>query len=104
MKLFDKVLFVCKSNTAQSPIAEAIAQDMLRLEDILIESRGLVVLFPEPVNPKAEAVLVSNSLTMKDHMSVPLGPDDFDERTLILTMNEKQKEKIIINEYTAADI
>ena len=47
MKRYDKLLFVDTQNTCVSPIAEAIMQDRFKLEDILIESRGLVVLFPE---------------------------------------------------------
>ena len=102
MKNYDKLLFVCKTNTAVSPMAEAIAARLLLLEDILIDSKGLVVLFPEPINPKAEAILVSHSLTLKDHISQPFGPDDFDPRTLILTMNREQKEKIA-EEYNSTE-
>lgn len=95
MKNYDKILFVSNGNTATSPMAEAILQNRFRLEDILIESRGLVVLFPEPVNPKAEAVLVRNGLTMKDHTSRQLTEDDFDPRTLVLAMDSKVKEKML---------
>ena len=95
MKNYDKLLLVCKSNTSVSPMAEAIAGELLRLEDILIESRGLVVLFPEPINPKAEAILVSNSLSLKDHVSRPFVKDDFDPRTLILTMTRGQKDAVV---------
>ena len=94
MKKYDKLIFVCKANTTLSPMAEAITQDMMRLEDILIESRGLVVLFPEPVNPKAEAVLVSKGLSMKDHSSIALTAEDFDERTLIIAVDENVRERI----------
>ena len=87
MRHYDKLIFVSESDTATSPMAEAILQQIFYLEDILITSKGLVVLFPEPINPKAEAVLVSHSLSMKDHMSEPLTEDDFDDRTLILTMD-----------------
>lgn len=95
MKKYDKLIFVSGSDTSTSPMAEAILQSKYLLEDILIDSKGLVVLFPEPINPKAEAVLVSNGLTMKEHASEPLSKDDFDERTLILTMDHDQKEKIL---------
>ncbi len=95
MKHYDKLIFVSKSDTSASPMAEAILQREFLLEDILITSKGLVVLFPEPINPKAEAVLVSHSLTMKHHVSEQLTDDDFDDRTLILTMNESQKDKLL---------
>ena len=67
MKKYDKLIFVSGSDTSTSPMAEAILQSKYLLEDILVDSKGLVVLFPEPINPKAEAVLVSNGLSMKDH-------------------------------------
>lgn len=65
MKHYDKLIFVSESDTSTSPMAEAILQKEFLLEDILITSKGLVVLFPEPINPKSEAVLVSHSLSMK---------------------------------------
>lgn len=95
LKKFDKILFVCQSNTSVSPMAEAILQDKFRLEDILIESRGLVCLFPEPVNPKAEAILVSQGLSMKDHASIAFEKRDLDERTLILTLAEQYKTRLL---------
>ncbi len=95
MKHYDKLIFVSESDTSTSPMAEAILQKEFLLEDILITSKGLVVLFPEPVNPKAEAVLVSHSLSMKDHVSEPLTADDFDDRTLILTMTAAQEERLL---------
>ncbi len=95
MKQYDKLIFVSGSDTSTSPMAEAILQNLFLLEDILIDSKGLVVLFPEPINPKAEAILVRNGMSMKEHTSEPLGEADFDERTLILTMDEEQKKKIL---------
>lgn len=65
------------------------------LLDVLdIESKGLVVLFPEPINPKAEAVLVSNGLTMKTHVSEPFVKEDFNDRTLVLAVSRATCEKL----------
>ena len=101
MRMYDKLIFVDKENTSMSPMAEAIMQARFALEDILVESRGLVVLFPEPINPKVEEVLSSYGLSMKEHTSLAFEPACFDERTLILTMEEDQKEKLL-KEYEAA--
>lgn len=95
MKRYDKLIFVSGSDTSTSPMAEAILQSKYLLEDILIDSKGLVVLFPEPINPKAEAILAGNGLSMKAHTSEPLSREDFDERTLVLTMDHAQKDKIL---------
>ena len=57
-------------------------------------SRGLVVLFPEPVNQKAEAVMISNGIRMDGYMSKQLTREDMGDACLVLTLNEKQKERI----------
>ena len=91
MKKYDKVLFVSHSDTCRGPMAEAILQHKLLLEDILVDSKGMIVLFPEPVNPKARDVLVQHNLELEEHEAVQFSADDFDERTLILTMEKTQK-------------
>lgn len=101
MKKYDKLTFVSHSDTCRGPMAEALMQDKLLLEDIIIDSRGMIVLFPEPVNQKAEEVLRQNGLTMEGHEAAPLTKDDFDDRTLILTMEAAEKEKIL-EEYADA--
>lgn len=94
MKKYDKVLFVSHSDTCRGPMAEAIMQHKVLLEDILIDSKGMIVLFPEPVNRKAEEVLGMNQLVMEGHEAVQFTKDDFDSRTLILVMEAAQKAKI----------
>ncbi|MCC8017837.1 MAG: phosphotyrosine protein phosphatase [Lachnospiraceae bacterium] len=95
MKKYDRLVFVSKGDTASGPMAEAILRSKYLLEELEVTSKGLIVLFPEPINPKAEAVLVSNGLTMKAHMSDPLVQEDFDGRTLILAMTEEVRERIL---------
>ena len=56
-----------------------------------IDSRGMVVLFEEPVNQKAEAVMISNKLEVSSHMSQQINAEDIDENTLVLTMDESIK-------------
>ena len=75
-------------------MAEAILKSKFLLSELEGESRGLVVLFPEPVNQKAEAILASHGLTMKDHTAKMLEQEDFDERTLILVMEDALKQRI----------
>lgn len=95
MKKYDKLTFISRSDTCRAPMAEALMQKKLLLEDIIADSRGMIVLFPEPVNPKAKEVMEQNGLQTDGHGAVQLTKDDFDERTLMLTMEEAQKEKIL---------
>ena len=101
MKKYDKLTFVSRSDTCRAPMAEALMQDKLLLEDILVDTRGMIVLFPEPVNPKAMEIISQNRLPLEGHEAVQLTKDDFDERTLMLTMEEAQKAKIL-DEYPDA--
>lgn len=94
MKRYDRLIFVSNSDTSIGPMAEAIMQSKYLLDELEITSKGIVVLFPEPINPKAEAVLVSNGLTMKEHMSDPLVREDFDDRTLVLAVSEGVRQKL----------
>lgn len=94
MKKYDRLIFVSNSDTCRGPMAEAILKSKFLISELEVESRGLVVLFPEPVNQKAEAILASHGLTMKDHTAKMLEQEDFDERTLILVMEDALKQRI----------
>ena len=94
MKYYDRLIVVSNTDTASGPMAAALLARKLMLEDILVVTRGLVVLFPEPVNAKAEAVLASHGLSVKDHYSEPLVKEDFDDRTLVLTVSNASLQKV----------
>ena len=92
---YEKIIFVCTGNTCRSPIAEALYKSMTAPEMTPAISRGTVVLFPEPVNPKAEMVLANHNLSLMHHSSCQLTQDDLSDATLVLTMTEKQKALIL---------
>lgn len=106
MKKYDKIIFVCTGNTCRSPMAATIMNELKGDSDILVASRGMVVLFPEPYNPKAIAVLASHGMIMPNYSAKELSAEDFDNQTLVLTMSETHKQKIYsqfenaINVYT----
>lgn len=92
---YEKIIFICTGNTCRSPMAETIYKSLETNSDIKVISRGLVVLFSEPSNPKADTVLKSHNLQLEGHISNGLKSSDIDENTLILTMTEKQKLSVI---------
>ena len=93
MKRYKKLIFVDADDTSRAPMAKVIMKTKPLFRPIEIDSRGLVVLFSQPINQKAEAVLISNGYSAKDHASAALSSRDIGEDTLILTMEEEQREK-----------
>ena len=77
MNRFNKVIFVCMGNTCRSPMAATIMSNLM--PDMRCESRGVVVLFPEPYNT---LVLTMNS-SMKQKMY-----DTFDKAINVFTLGE----------------
>lgn len=88
---YEKVIFACMDNTCRSIMAEAVFASVNKKGIMQVCSRGLAVLFPEPVNPKAVAVLRSNGLAPEKESSQELTAADLTEGTIILTMTDKEK-------------
>ena len=86
-----QIIFVCTGNTCRSPMAESLYISMEFGKDIKASSRGLVVLFPEPLNPKAETVLKTHGLELNNHTAKQLKDNEINETTLVLTMTQNQK-------------
>jgi len=76
-------------------MAETIYKSLTVNENIPAISRGLVVLFSEPVNEKAVSVLENHGLTCAVEFSKELTKEDITENALILTMTDKQKKQAI---------
>ena len=102
MVRYEKLIFVCMENTCRSPMAETLYKSMQIGNEIKVTSRGLVVLFPEPMNPKAEIVMNNHDLHMSGHVTKQFHSHDVDEHTLILTMTMNLKKKVM-EEYNIID-
>ncbi|MDD3186311.1 MAG: ribose 5-phosphate isomerase B [Anaerostipes sp.] len=93
-----KIIFVSMHNTCRSFMAESILRQYLEdthRTDIEVISRGLVVLFPEPVHPKAADLVRQSGIKIIDFKASQLTQEEVEESDLILTMSDDQKEKVL---------
>lgn len=93
--MFKKVIFVGRRATCREPMAMALLQKEMPYDLVEVCARGLVVLFAEPMNPKAEEVLASNGIFLPDYRACQLVPEDFSEDTLVVTFHQDMKEKVM---------
>ena len=93
--MWDKVIFVCKSGTCRAPMAAALLRECSLKREIEIEARGLVVLFPEPLNQKVSAVMISKGINLEGYMSEQLVAEDVDANTLLLVMEAKEIPQVL---------
>ncbi|MCM1308307.1 MAG: phosphotyrosine protein phosphatase [Butyrivibrio sp.] len=106
MAKYNRLIFVCTDNLCRSPMAEAVMKRINRTPGLEICSRGLIVLFPEPYNPRATAVLRNSGIILENGLSELLKAEDFGEDVLVLTMDRTEKQKILeefenaVNVYT----
>lgn len=104
MSRFKKVIFVSTGGTCRSILAKAIYRSINDNENIDIMSRGLVVLFEEPANPKAVAIAKSKGLSIEDEKSEQLTVEDFGDDTLIIVMTDLLKKKIYEDFHNAVNV
>jgi len=97
MEKLERIIFVARSGTCREPMAMGILNDLSLKQELEVLARGLVVSFPEPMNGKAEAVLISNGITLENFTSKQLSNDDIKENTLVLTMERKHRDKVLAN-------
>lgn len=92
-----KVILVGYDNLTRSIIAEAILKKILEekeISNVEVISRGLVVLFSEPISPKAEAVLYEHGCGASGKRSSELTQEDVESADLILTTGKDEADRI----------
>ncbi|MCM1105321.1 MAG: phosphotyrosine protein phosphatase [Blautia sp.] len=92
--MYDKIIFVSRTGTCREAMAAGILRDLTLRHPAEILCRGMVVQFPEPMNQKAEAVLISNGIDTAGFTSVQLSEEDLTPGTLVLTMEAAQRDRL----------
>lgn len=95
MANFSRLVFVCTENSCLSIMAEAVMNRVKRGRSLEVMSRGLIVLFPEPVNQKAVTILKNHYMEPLSRESKGLETRDLNDTTLVLTMTVAEKRKVM---------
>ena len=95
LQKYRRVIFVSNGDDCRGPMAAELLKHEKLIQEYKIGSRGMVVLFPEPANQKAEAIMRSQQMTLADHEATQFSELDLDDETLILTFEEGHKWKIV---------
>lgn len=85
-----RILFVCTGNTCRSPLAEAIARNILterERDDVIVESAGTQAWEGASASDAALLVGVERNLDLSEHRSRPLTPAMVQASDLILVMS-----------------
>ena len=90
------ILLICAGNTCRSPMAEALLKEKIQLnglaDRVTVQSAGLNGRDGLRPSAGAKAAMVKRGLTLGEHLSRRLRPDDVAAANLILTMEEEQKQ------------
>lgn len=101
---YRRIIFVSSTDTSRGPMAAELLRAQDLEQEYVIDSRGLIVLFPEPVNQKTEAIMKSAQMSLEKHFSCQLKQEDLQEDTLILTIEESHKKKILSEYQNIAEV
>lgn len=94
---YSKIIIIGENNLCRSFMAEVILRGLIKkrgISDIEVISRGLVVLFSEPVSPMAVSLLRRHGYEISDFRSSQLTEEDLESSDLALTMTEAQAEQV----------
>ena len=97
---YRKILIVGENNLCRSFMAEVILRGLLKKKNVSeteVLSRGLVVLFSEPVSPMAVAVLRHHGYEISEFRSSQLTEEDLESADQALTMTKTQAEQVRTN-------
>lgn len=98
LQRYRRIVFVSNGDNCRAPIAAALLKKQPLFQEYEITSRGMVVLFPEPLHPRAEELLESDGIVLNGYEAMPFSEELLEEDTLVLALHEAQKQKIM-NEY-----
>jgi len=93
-----RILFVCSGNTCRSPMAEALAREIIRRQyggAIDVCSAGVFALPGARATPEAVEALAEAGIDLKGHRAALLSTALVEEADLVLTMTAMHRHQIL---------
>lgn len=90
-----RVIFVSGRGVCRAPMAAELMRRQRLIRPVEILARGRLVLFPEPINQKVQAVLQGKGMELADYESRVLKNEEISDTTLVFTMDAAQRADII---------
>lgn len=103
MNRVTRIIFAVGEGLSRGPMAAALFGELYDNKDIEVLSRGIHVAFEEPLNPKAEVVMIGNGMDITGFTAKPLMDYEITDRTMIFTMGKKDREEILENFESAGE-
>lgn len=107
---YNRVVFCSQDCTYRAPVAAEVLKKCFEQREESrrpeIDAKGMIVMFPEPVNGKAVAIGKSKGYDLTGYSASAIERQDFSVDTLVLVMTEIDKKKVYdtyenaINVYT----
>lgn len=98
LQKYRKIIFLSESGNCRAPIAAELLKKQELKQEYEILARGMVVLFAEPMNPRAAEMLNHNGIEVDGFETMGLKKEILEADTLVLTMTDAMKQKVR-NEY-----
>lgn len=93
--MIERIIFVDEDNTGLGPLAAALFRKKAKEHSghIRAQSRGTVVLFPEPVNSRIAGIGLKYGVDIREHQAVALSDGDFAANVLILALDSASQKR-----------